>query len=867
MAAAMMMAGVGTAHAEARPSGSCKGFDFTPFYHKESLKWTGVTRVTRHDAPLYATESGGKAKVQLAFNQQGEVLAENEERLKLKTFPYQGQPAHTGWVNRADLLCYNLPVKGESGLEMKFFIRTDTQARDAKQADPTVAIFRDPKRRECVGGPGHCREGASRFHMYFVFDQQGDSVLLADRYRLEEGDALLGWADKNDGFIWNNAFSLRPREDLKAPDGGVGTICSYRSLRDAVVKTPSACSPIQGGVNWFKSPVRIPVLDIVDGKGKHVAPEEVSGSDSGRRFYQVAMARPGLVARAVGDGKVAISGGLIPQAAPTLGGLKSKQNVDIFFVLDATASMQGVIDAVRGAPGQRGVIQQIIEELQQVQGFQKTQFRFGFRVYRDPYADGLPGGLGDGVGEGFPLSSQCELGEAERVAEYDRFKEAILGVKVTEEDAEDDYEENIYGGLEQALSRDMSACSDHLKLLFVIGDNGYKPRLRRFDENGQFVALDKYKTPVDVERLNALMRGAEQVGEKANSVIPFFIQTPRRPEGVKHPNAYNVAYNRFEEQAKAILAASLPVGSLVSQHFLRMGEGAMVGRITDQVSKLSSSELIDEIIVDVRGGAALTSVIERLQRERVDIPGLYWHILKKGACGELGKQCQSRVYDTTLTGYIEANDKIVEELWISSSGLASWIRILSGFEGYFELPEPQLRRALISAMILGLQQEIRRPPIDVSGETPAEYAQRRGGLPVRWHSPLLSYNVNALSAKKVSRADDGSLMVLGDDGKVMTDRHGKPIQAAPVCELRRLALWAVKSKEMLEIVERDTVRPQYQASGYNSRRCPDATPNGHALQRIAGEVQAVPLGPTPDYRFGHAFGGRRGYWVPQEYLP
>ncbi|MEO5348261.1 MAG: hypothetical protein H7836_01235 [Magnetococcus sp. YQC-3] len=263
----------------------------------------------------------------------------------------------------------------------------------------------------------------------------------------------------------------------------------------------------------------------------------------------------------------------------------------------------------------------------------------------------------------------------------------------------------------------------------------------------------------------------------------------------------------------------------------------------------------------------MSAVIERLRRERVDIPGVYWHILKQGACGELGDQCEKRVYDTTQIAYVEADDKVVEELWINSGELSSWIRILRGFEGYFDLPEAQLRRALISAMVLGLQQEIRRPPIDVAGETPAEYAQRRGGLPVRRHSPLLSYNVTALSAEQVERNKDGRLVVLDKEKKPLLDNKGQPVLAVPVCELRRLALWAIKSKEILEVVERDSFKPVFQAAPHQARSCPDATPNGRALLKVEGAIQREPLGPDKSYHYAHTLGGRRGYWIPQEFLP
>ncbi|ABK45605.1 hypothetical protein Mmc1_3115 [Magnetococcus marinus MC-1] len=867
-AVVMIMLGLsGTVLADARSSGSCANYDFSPYYHKESLRWAGLVRGTRQDTPVFAADTGTQEKGKLTFNQQAEVVAEADGRLKIRTFAVGEQPELVGWVSRSDMLCYNVPVKGVSGLEMKFFIRTGTTARDEEKEPPTVTVYQDPDLKTCVGGAGNCRTGASRFHMYFVFDQRDDAVLLGDRFRLEDDDKLLGWVRRSDGFIWNNAFGLRPREDLRSPDGASnGTICSYEKLNDAVERNPLTCSPVEGGIDWFKSPVRVPVLDLVDAKGKHVEPDQVSASGDKRRFYQVALARPGLVGRPLGDGRVAINAGLAQQILPEMKSLSSKKNVDVFFLLDGTASMEAVIDAVRGTAQRRGVIQEIIHRLKQVPGFRSTQFRFGFRVYRDSYADKEKPGPGDGVGEGYPLPEQCELSPAEQKQEFVRFQQAISTVTTTAGDAADDYEENLYGGLEQSLKSDMKSCADHLKVMFVIGDNGYKSRMAVM-EGGRLVSKSKYKNEVSRDTLVQLMRGSSS-GEKTNNVVPFFIQTPRRPDTAKHPIAYNRAYSRFESQSKQILGDSLPAGQgQVNEHFFRMGESRLVQRLTTQVAKLSSSALIDEIILDIRGGAALGTVIDRLKRERVDIPGVYWHILEKGACGELGDQCHNRIFDTTLIGYVEADEKVVEELWVTSNSLSSWIRILGGFEGYFELPEPQLRKALISALILGLQQEIRRPPIDVSGETPAEYAQRRGGLPVRWHSPLLSYNVNALSAEYVGRDKQGTQIVVDANGKPILDRNKQTVPAVPICELRHLALWAIKSKQMLEVVERENYRPVFEAGRFDSQRCPDATANGKALMRISGPVGSEALGPDKDYRYGHSYGGRRGYWIPQEYLP
>ncbi|MBF0175701.1 MAG: hypothetical protein HQL63_02455 [Magnetococcales bacterium] len=854
-------------------SGSCAGVDFAPLYQDKALKWSGpVVRVLRGKAPVLDKPQSGTRVGELVFNQTVEILEESGDRLKVRSARLQEQPSLTGWMAKSDLLCRDLPIKGESGLETKFFVRTSPTARDEEnKSDPAIRVFQDPEMTECVGGNGHCREGASRFHMYFVMDQRGSSLLLADRFRLKDDDLLVGWVNERDGFAWDNAFGLRPREDIKAPDGqGPGTVCTYERLEDAVMQSVSACSPVEGGNKWFRSSVRIPVLDMVDTRGRHVEPGDLSdvGSGEARRFYKVALARPGLVGRPIGNGKFAISPGLAQRIMPEFKSLSSKKNVDIFFVLDATASMDAVIDAVRGTSQKPGVIQEIIQSLKGRPGFKETQFRFGFRVFRDNYADKLvPNSPGDGIGEGYPLPEACNLTPEQQTRSYDDFQKAISQVRVTVDD-QDDYEENLYGGIHQALAEDIKSCPDHLKLMFVIGDSGYRSGIPYVDGRGRHFERAKYRRPVDRETLIALLRGGEKPGVKANNVLSFIIQTPAHPESAKRPELYNVAYAKFENQLRHILQQSLPGDSSDNEHFFRMDEAKLLARLVGTVEKLGGSTLINEIILDIHGGAALNTVIERLRRERVDIPGVYWHILKQGACGDLGDQCERRVYDTTSVGYVEANDKVVEDLWVDSSTLSSWIRILKGFEGYHELPEPQLRRALISALVLGLQQEIRRPPLDVSGETPAEYAQRRGGLPVRRHSPLLSYQVPALSAERTMRDKDKHLVVADANGKPILYKERHPIQAVTYCELKRLAMWAISSKQMLEIVERDNQRPDYRVlPGNKVLHCPDSTDNGRALQQMMGNVTAAPLGPDKSYRYGHEFGGRRGYWVPQDFLP
>ena len=841
-------------------SGSCAKVDFSKYRKENQLLFSQIARVTRHESLMYTDATGNKAVARLPFNLRVAILDEQQELVKISIANTEDKPNLVGWAKKGDLLCQDRPLKSVSGLEMKFIIKTPDIARNEQQSEPKVPLFHDPDLKGCSGGSSGCKEGFSRYHMYFIFDQSQDALLLADGFRLDAGDDLLGWVAKSDGIVWDNAFGLRPHADLRSPDGkGEGTICTYQNLTDAVARNGSACQPIVGGKSWLQSPTRIPVLGIVDAAGNHIAPGSADDEPGQRLFYQVALGRPGLVARRVGKDRVAISKQLANKILPGVTSLKAKKQVDIFFLLDATASMGPIFDAVRGTNARPGVIQQIIKSMETKPEFAGTKFRFGFRVYRDSYADNQSkSGIWDGIGEGYPLGAECSGDDNKRGQLNGLFREAIAKVEVSQTTLNDDYQENLYGGLKQVLQHDIVNCPDNLKILFVIGDHGNQSDLRD---------KQKYVAPVSKDSLLKLLRGSQQPGTKTNNVIPLFIHTPYQANDAKNKKAYRKAYEQFAAQSKYLLENSLPAGSGLDEHFFNMDEENLLDRMVGTVEKMASSALIDEIILDIRGGDTMSAIIKRLQRKRVDIPGLFWHILKQGACGELGKQCQEQIYDTTQVSYIEADDKVVEELRISSSDLATWIDILDVFEGHVEIPEEQLRRALIKALVLGLQKKLGQFSLDLAGETPAQYVQRLSGLPVRRHSPLLGYKLIALAAKYVARTSDGTEIVVDRNDEPFIDAKNRLIPVVPDCELSRLAIWANTSKEVLEVVQREYFQPQIVSTPYRPRDCPDATANGQALQRIARPIKSTPLGPDRSYRFTHNSGGQLIYWVPQQYLP
>jgi hypothetical protein len=174
-----------------------------------------------------------------------------------------------GWVERSALLCALLPLKGESGLEQKFyFLPTITVPGDTST---TVNAYPAPELKGCEG---QCRE-LSGFEGYFVFDvdEHNKSYLLSETYRLDDVSQLVGWVSQENGFVWDTAYGLRPREDLVFPEGhklsGMERIvCAYATIEDALTDPAGRCLPIPGGNRWYLSEHRIPLLKFVEYEGK-----------------------------------------------------------------------------------------------------------------------------------------------------------------------------------------------------------------------------------------------------------------------------------------------------------------------------------------------------------------------------------------------------------------------------------------------------------------------------------------------------------------------------------------------------------------------------------------------------------------------
>jgi uncharacterized protein YnzC (UPF0291/DUF896 family) len=808
--------------------GDCANFDFSPYMRQDGkLDLSIQLRVLRDKAKVYPSADAQQPnKTLLAFRT---LLRHKDEvsngRIKVATL---GQDEPLGWVSRKDLLCTQKPIiNPEKGLEKKFYIKTENQQR--KQGEPSAFINAYPMPAEQCHEK--CRQ-LSRFVMYFIVDQDKDWYLLADDYHITH--PLVGWVRKTDGYLWDTAYGSRPRDDLEYVDEqgnvGEGTVCVYRSLDNAINK--ERCMPVLGGKSWYQDSVRIPLLDIVDRNGNHIEPKDFADTKGGQdAFYKVALAVPGV--GLTKDFKI---------TSKTLGepsiNLASMKFIDVFFLIDGTASMQPVIDLIRGIKGAPGLVQNIANTLRKAPDFKDSKIRFGFRVYRDSYAGKKE------LGDGLPLRAEhCEeLPDDYLEKNRKNFQDRIADVQASVDDKGiDDYPENLFGGLKQVL-QDLRSCPGHTKLLFVIGDHGY----------------DK-----EVLSMNNLQELISKLKRDKGRLVTFFIQMPNQARTAKTPDAYNRAYDLYCSQGyeflQAVLegkksrskddynylirlqdnASSSPRGFLCGQWkplpFNQLGNNILEG-----IRGFSKSSILSELTVDLRGGKALKTAIEHLRQKHTDVPGLFWDFIEEGNCETLGKQCNEQVYDITFEGYIPVSNDISLDVWMTGNQLLDFkqnvLRIFRKLGPIMR--ESAKREQIVTTIAETLKIQIMEPEIEPD-ETYADYLQRKGGLPVSRNSLLLSYTPEQLE----------------DENKV------------PDCELDRLAVLATNMETILGIIYEGNYRPHFKTKPYPESTCTKASENGKRIPFIRGRISKKRLGDDDTYRYDHEFGEKTIYWVPQEYLP
>ena len=818
--------------AEANILGSCALYDFGAKDGVGSIDESGFIQrnapvpVIREGAVLRDGPSERAAALgRLDFAQRVGIHRRVGTYVEIKSDPRDA--ATIGWVDGDDLLCRAQPlVSTTTGLEQKFYIKTRASFQDDEvvpvKASPSVDIV------DCDTANRRCRE-LSRFALHYVHavDFQKGRLLLLSEFQADVTAPIIGWVSAQDGYLWETRLGLRPRTDLVLTDedavagaqpGEERPICVYETP-EAAFRQEACTFPLLGGERWFGYPIRMPVIDRVDGE---------------KSLFSVVLPVPGVGDQASADIIDQIEG-----LENALGALQQLRKIDVFFLIDGTQSMQPHIDAIVGRGG-TGVLGAIRDAFTEDRRFAGTQVRFGFRVYRDIYA-------GDnGIGEGMPLGQVCDLSPDELDEEYIRFDRAVRAIttEVPAVTKDPDHEENLFFGLYQAVD-DMSTCDEHVKMLFVIGDTGY-------DAESQIAQGGIGISQEDVADFLTL-----NFDETVDPVIPFFIQVPEAGESL----SYKAAYAKFTPQAEAITQRVLDhmgrgtraaTETTLEDHVVSLrgrslseAKGDLVQQILDTVSRFGDQAPINEIIAELKGGEALVNVITQLQRadEFNNVPGLRLSQIERRLCDELGPACRERVYNVIAQGFIVDDEDVVTDVWMEHDEFSQWRKMLEGFRNTSNTEPDKLAGLIVRQMTRVLQGQIGDLTVEDVNRSVAEYLNRRHGLPVGEFSPLLKYTLSDLMTTREGALSGGE----GGDGLI------------GVCELNLLGNWLERHREIFDSVfvgEIPVFELDRQSACANVRH---ETP----MVRFKGYQSFS----KPGLDFKYVIGDRTIYWVPSEYLP
>jgi hypothetical protein len=765
----------------------------------DEAKFTAFT--VRTSTPVYRTATGAdRTKTTLRFDEKVRVSdpGAGAQRIRVR----KQSDEDLGWVEREDLLCRLFPLAdSKTGLLRRVVIQTETAVKG--QVVPRTA-YHAPDGNVCEGGSASCPK-LSRFQWYFTYAEQNGYILIAEAANLGGRDArLVGWLPAADGISWNTAVALRPAEalgDRKGADGAKEShLCAYPTL-DSMKDATGACRPVLGGKRWYTTDVRLPIL-----------------RDLGQT-YQVAISS----AAASGNFDEALS----------LAGIDALKNIDLFFVIDGTSSMQYAIDAIKGKPGYPGVVDQI---RQRVKGKLREggAIRYGYRIYRDSVKGGTSGVEDDGL----PLGEDCGQNDAE-------FDKKFQTVRTYDTPGDTDFQENVFGGLFQA-GRDFASCPNHLKIVVVIGDHGYNPDEQRRRGHRAY----------DIDAVAArFMRGA---GRLNTQPVLVFIQGPdvSSDPGINNKDAYRKAYSDFDSQGHAILgkvygsfqAEGISTKVNPAEYYFtmpsRQPDSAMIDAIIARVDGWLQPDVIGKLTTRVRNGESVIQAINALQRgDNTNVPILYWSVVADALCRRLGSQCTKQVLEGVFPAYIPHSDDLSFDVLLSQSQLDNWREILGKFKaGWAQLRTGDSSRNQIINTLVESIGSVLKLNIDDSGKTLGEFAQLSGGLPQGGASKLMAYAPEELR-----------------------DAH-----RVEMCEIQHLANYATKKADVIQIIMDGDKMAEFKEEALPASACPTLTAKGKAVPYIQGAPRGRPLNKADEntnYSISFRKGNDRYFWVPVGYLP
>jgi len=692
------------------------------------------------------------------------------------------------WIEAKYLLCNQKSLRSKkSNLDRKAFVKTF-------ETKP-IKAFHDPEQEQCLNN--NCVE-LSRFQMLNIFAENITTNKVLTSFNPELANhQLVGWIDKKNILAWDTALALLPKEDLQ---GVLAEKDDTKNRQDITIK---------GGNIWYKKDQLLPILNY--------EPEN-------KRFL-VAAATQEYDLPAI-DGK-----------------LTSLRDLDVFFLIDGTETMQPYIESVHKVVDNIG--QSLLKE-----NLDKDSIRFGFRVYRDNYAD-KPYNCTNGVCEGLSLSTHCKSGEKNTSNNWKTFAKQFSSVKASQNDkkhGDKDPEEQLLAGLWHAVS-DINSCNERTKVIFIIGDHGNKTDIKD-------VKL--------VKKLNSFKRA-----------VVFFLQTHQKEDVTPQRKR---SYEKFSKQAKWLINNFLTeikknnsdFNFNINDYIYTLDESSeLVDKLISIINQYQpKSEVISNIYNRILAGEALNDIISKMESNA--LPVIVRHWIKKENCESLKKLCTERVYNKVNSFYVtDAKDKVQQFIWMYSGHMSKWRSFLKEFKNFNanisnnsavkrEKIIEQLQETMTFLIGKG---EIIDKDKKLYPQIKESLANRKATFPINGKSPLFQYSINDL--KNIDIVRNG-------------------------CELEDLPNWIASVAQAMEYITNDPNKEIiYSFKDKNKENCPK---NSNAedkrsipILEINEPSESPYLAPkfiivdkkekvlTPSesdaYSYMHTVRDKQIYWYPLELMP
>lgn len=820
-----------------------------------SIAWVLTSRA---NVPVFADATSTSNPKALEFSRNLRAMEVQGGRVKIKD---AGTAQDLGWVDMTGLVCNDRPLMIRGRLERKVFIRPPRTVT-APGRRPEFYASATPGTACQRSTPG-CAE-VQWFGRYFVYAEQvppGQKepwVLLAPVPSLNGSSPLIGWVPKSNVLEWSTFFGLRPpTADLAV--GEKPFICAFPRREDALKPPqgnapPAGCIEVSTGPRWESTNDPLPVLD-------EMRPLPTSDDPA-------APAVAFRVATIMNEHRELTVQPTVPQR-------ETISALDVVFAIDATMSMGHYIRAIA-----TDFVPKVTAALSNANGL---PVRFGWVVYRDL---GLENPQGSPLASK-PLPSDCNTNDND--AAQSSLRQVLAST--SDQAANDDEWEDVAGGITRASAMLKASCSNHAKVLVVVGDAGGRPadRTARLGNiAGMFDAL-RMKSPFFV----------------------FFARTPVNAE--KQGRAqYEQAYSDFNEEAAAILQQMAKTNWLqtsrtadTNHEILRASRAdEVVSNIVASIKAYNRSPAPDiDIHRQTQAGVPLLEAYKTVMEQYPDIPARRFTNSFEADCRALVNNNPDMAARKEAALHSGRSDSEAYTEICSSSSIISveeaYMRwgnspIYSRRQGHGDqttidlvpvpprdnnqprgkdettttvvvrLTVPQLNEWVVrlnsllnavrnaankSGSLIRARAELishivgQDPQWDPSKETIQNYMLRAGGFPVSSASPLLAYS-------DYQRERGGAFR--------------NELQDATNDEVNRLVEWLNSSHKLLSTVNQ-TDRPLYRMERYSDQAA-GGSPNLHEIPRVV-QTSREKFAPGRGYCHSSDQENETVCWVPQEILP